>query len=110
VQSFNAFVASTLQPSTGPLGRPERYSDDAAAHPSLKSKALENAVHYLGMIEDGLFKGPYVIGDQYTVADGYLFTFSQLVTRMNLDAKRFAKILGHQERVGARPAVKRALA
>ena len=110
MQSFNAFIASSLQPSTGPLVRPQRYSDDVAAHDSLKRKALENAVLYLGIIEDELFKGPYVLGDEYSAADGYLFVFSELIVRLKLDAKRFPKILEHRERVGSRPAVKRALA
>jgi glutathione S-transferase len=109
MQSFNAFIASTLQPSLGPLGRPQRYSDDVAAHDSMKRKAIENATHYLGLIEDELFKGPYVLGAEYSVADGYLFVFSDLIARLNLDAKRFSKLLEHRELVGSRPAVRKAL-
>ena len=110
MHSFNAFIASSLQPAFGPFGRPQRYSDEVAAHDGLKRKALENVCVHLGLIEHELLDGPWVLGNQFSLADGYLFAFSALIGRLNLDPTQYPGILEHKRRTESRPAVKRALA
>ncbi|MBK6703799.1 MAG: glutathione S-transferase family protein [Caulobacteraceae bacterium] len=109
MQSFNAFIASTLQPGFGPIIRPEFYSDDEASFAALKRQALMNAAKNFDMIEQQLFKGPYVTGAQYTLADLNLFVFSEAIARLKLDASKYPQILGHRERISSRSAVKAAL-
>ncbi len=55
-------------------------------------------------------QGPWVLGEQYTVADGYLFTIAGWLASDGVDIARFPKVAAHFERVAARPAVQRALA
>jgi glutathione S-transferase len=109
MESFNAFIASTLQPSYGPIARPLRYSDDTAAQESMKIKAAENVTSHLALIERELLEGCWVLGDQYSVADCYLFAFSALIQRLNMNAANFSRILMHADRMRDRPAVQRAL-
>lgn len=108
MQSFNAFLASSVQPALGPLGRPERYTDENSAFDGLKAKAIANVTGYFELIEDELFEGPFVLGERYSLADGYLFTFSELIQRLGMDAARFPKLLAHRARMIERPAVARA--
>jgi len=61
-------------------------------------------------IEREMLQGPYVLGERYTISDPYLYTLAQWMGADGLDRKRFPKVQAHFERVGARPAVKKALA
>lgn len=105
MNAFNAFLASTLQPSAAPLGRPQRYLDDPAQYPALAAKAIGNLTAHFDMIENKLLTGPWVLGDRYSIADGYLFVFSELIARLSLDSNRFGRILEHRERALQRPAI-----
>ena len=57
-----------------------------------------------------MLAGPYVMGERYTISDPYLFTLTQWLEADGVDRKRFPKLDAHFARVGARPAVKKALA
>ena len=52
----------------------------------------------------------YLMGKQFTVADGYLFTMLSWAERMKFDLSAMPNLLAYKARVGARPAVQEALA
>jgi glutathione S-transferase len=110
MQSFNVFLSGSLQPSWSPIANPDRYVDEAAAHASLKRQALVNAANYFLLVEQKLFTGPYVLGNEYTVADAYLFVFSGVISRLGFNETQYPNILKHREIISQRPAVQRALA
>jgi|JI9StandDraft_1071089.scaffolds.fasta_scaffold119958_2 glutathione S-transferase len=105
MQSFNAFIASSVQPAVGPLGHPERYSADPDAQKSMAQKAVENVTGYFRLIEDELFAGPWVLGEQFSLADCYLYTFSELISRLSLGLEHFPKLIAHRRLMEDRPAV-----
>ena len=49
------------------------------------------------------------MGDQFTVADGYLFTVTNWTQPTKLDISGLAHLAAYRERVGARPAVQAAM-
>ena len=51
----------------------------------------------------------FLMGDQYTVADPYLFTVLNWGAHTGVDLAKWPALLGHQERVRSRPAVQAAL-
>ena len=55
-------------------------------------------------------KGPWVLGERYSVCDGYLFTIADWLELDGVDPTLFPKVHAHRERVRARPAVRKALA
>jgi glutathione S-transferase len=57
-----------------------------------------------------MFEGPWVMGKDYTVCDGYLYTLAQWLDGDGVDINRTPKIAEHFQRVGARPAVRKAVA
>jgi glutathione S-transferase len=57
-----------------------------------------------------MLAGPWVLGENYSVADAYLFTMSRWLTGDGVDRTRFAKVDTHHARMLERPAVQRALA
>ena len=52
----------------------------------------------------------WVMGEQYTVADGYLFTMAGWLKSDGVDINEFPRVAAHYARVAARPAVQAALA
>ncbi len=106
MQSFNGYLASSLHPALGRL---------LFARPPLEGEAREAATQFallkLGVVEDSLYKGPWAMGESYTVADGYLYVFCRWAKAAGLlDPARFPKLDAHIDAMQARPAVQRALA
>jgi glutathione S-transferase len=59
---------------------------------------------------DGALAGhDYLLGKQFTVADGYLFTMLCWADRMNFDLSALPNLLAYKARVAARPKVQEAL-
>ncbi len=76
----------------------------------MQRKVPQNMTECFELIEQhSLGDGPWVMGDQYTVADGYLFTVAGWLASDGVDIARFPKVHAHSQRVAARPAVQRAL-
>jgi glutathione S-transferase len=57
-----------------------------------------------------MLKGPWVMGDNYTIADPYLFTLAQWLEDDGVKPERIPRVIEHRYRVAERPSVKRAIA
>ena len=104
--AFNSFLGASLHPAVGRalFAKPPLEGD-------AKDAALETALAKYRLVEDHLFKGPWAMGEAYTVADGYLSVFTRWGRQAGfLDKARFPKLNDHLDRVQARPAVQRVLA
>ena len=62
------------------------------------------------LIETQMLKGPWVMGDAYTIADPYLFTFAQWLEDDGVDPARFPRVIDHRSRMSQRPNVRKAIA
>ena len=59
---------------------------------------------------DGLLSGQqFVMGDTFSVADGYLFTVTNWAQPLGIDLTPYSNLLAYRARVAARPAVVRAM-
>jgi glutathione S-transferase len=59
---------------------------------------------------DGVLAGQdYLTGQDFTVADGYLFVMLKWADRMSLDLSEFKNLMAYKDRVAARPKVQEAL-
>jgi glutathione S-transferase len=76
----------------------------------MKRKAPEVVGDCFELIENSLFKGPWVMGDQYSICDMYLFTIAQWLEADEVDPTRFPKVLEHRTRMLENPVVKKVLA
>ena len=56
-----------------------------------------------------MLRGPWVMGDAYTIADPYLFTLARWMEIDGVDPNVFPRVLNHRDRMAERPAVRRAL-
>lgn len=110
IQSFNSYLCSTVHPAHAHRVRGYRWSDDQAAQDSMKKKVPQNVGDCFDLIEREYFKGPWVMGTDYTIADPYLFTIARWLEADGVDPKRFPKVLDHRNRMAERAAVKKVLA
>jgi glutathione S-transferase len=60
-------------------------------------------------VEASLGENAFLMGDEFTVADGYLFVMTTWSQGMNIDMQGFQHLQSFADRVAARPAVKAAL-
>ncbi len=109
MQAFNAYLSSTVHPNHSHRGRGYRWSDDPAVQEALKIKVPQNMRDCFTIIENEYLKGPWVFGNQFTVADAYLFTITNWMEADGVDINTFPKILAHRIAMNARPAVARAV-
>ena len=110
VQSFNNYLCSTVHVAHAHRMRGARWTDDAAALETMKKKVPKTVGECFALIEREMFEGPWVMGRDYTVCDGYMFTLTQWLGGDGVDVNKTPKIADHFKRMGERPAVQRALA
>ena len=76
----------------------------------MKRKLPETMGACFDLVERAMFKGPWVMGEAYTICDPYLFTIAEWLEGDGVDPARFPKVHDHRTRMYERAAVKRALA
>lgn len=112
MQSFNSYLCSHLHVAHAHRMRGHRWvdADDAHSIAAMKRKVPETVGDAFEMIERDMLKGPWVMGDTYTICDPYLFTLAQWMEKDGVDLARVPRVVDHRRRVSERPAVKRAIA
>lgn len=102
VQEMLGYINSEIHKTYSPLFRP-------TTTPELRKDREEYLRKRYGLIEKQLAKGPYLFGEQFTVADAYLFTVTNWANFLKLDLSEFPNLLAFQARVAGRPGVQAAL-
>ncbi|AYM98086.1 glutathione S-transferase family protein [Acidovorax sp. 1608163] len=111
LQEFQSYLASTVHIAHAHRPRASRWADEPEAQAAMQRKVAQNMIDCFNLIETHyLGDGPWVMGEQYTVADGYLFTIGTWLQSDGVDIAQFPKVHAHTQRVLQRPAVQRALA
>ena len=108
-QAFNSYLCSTVHIAHAHRMRGTRWADDPAAIEAMKKKAPQSVGECFALIEREMFRGPWVMGEDYTICDPYLFTLAQWLEADGVDPMDLPKVHDHRRRMAARPAVKRAL-
>lgn len=107
--SLMAWFSNNVHPAFTHIGRPERFASDVSVHENLKATGRENFHAALKEI-DGLLAGkPWIMGDQFTVVDGYALVFYGWGKRISLPMAELKNYTAWKDRMLARPAVKRVL-
>ena len=96
------FIGTELHKGFSPLFNP-------ATPEEYKPMVRERLLQRLQWVDGQLAGKQYLMGDQFTVADGYLFTVTNWTQPTKLDISGLANLAAYRERVGARPAVQAAM-
>lgn len=110
VQSFNSYLCSTVHIAHAHRVRGYRWASEESSFADMKRKVPETMGAGFAMIEQKMLRGPWVMGEQYTICDPYLYTLAGWLAGDGVDIKAFPKVADLVQRMSERPAVKRALA
>ena len=102
LQEWLNFITSEVHKGFSPLFSP-------ASSDEVKAAARDRLGSRLKWVEGELTGKQYLMGEHFTVADGYLFTVTNWAPRVGVDLSPFPGLLAYRERVGARPAVMAAM-
>lgn len=110
LQSFNSYLCSTVHVAHAHRMRGYRWADDPSSFADMQRKVPQSVGACFDLIENHMLRGPWVMGDTYTVADPYLFTLAQWLEGDGVDLARIPRVIDHRARMAERPNVKKAIA
>jgi glutathione S-transferase len=93
-----SFINSEIHKSFSPLFRAEAPED-------MKEYARKNIANRLDYLQRALGSKQFVMGEQYTVADPYLFTVLSWGAHVGIDLGKWPQLKRYVDGVGARPNV-----
>jgi glutathione S-transferase len=102
LQEWLNFITSELHKNFGPLFNP-------AAGAEWKAGVTANLEKRFTWVDQQLAGKQYLMGDQFSVADGYLFTVLNWTTFIKMDLARWPNLIAYMGRVAARPKVQAAM-
>lgn len=107
LQEFNCYLCATVHVAHAHRVRGVRWVEDPVAIEALKVKVPQNMTDCFQLIEDGMLQGTWVLGDDYSVSDAYLYTVALWLESDGVDINRFPRVANHARRMSARPAVQK---
>ncbi len=110
LQAFNSYIASTVHVNHAHNPRGSRWANEEASLADMKAKVPETMGACMALIEKDYLKGPWVMGETFSLADGYLFTICGWLAGDGVDINAYPKIKAHFDRVAARASVQKVLA
>lgn len=97
-----AYINSEVHKSFGPLFNPANAEE-------VKRFARANVKKRIDWLENALGSRTFLMGEQFTVADAYLYVVLSWAPKVGFDLGQWPALKRHHERVGARPHVIAAL-
>ena len=110
VQSINSYLCATVHVAHAHKGRGYRWADDENSFTDMKRKVPQTMAACFALIERNMIKGPWVMGEAYTVCDPYLYTIATWLEGDGVDLSALPKVMAHRQRMAERPAVRKVLA
>ena len=102
LQSWLNFIGTEVHKNFGPLFNPNMPEE-------VRQMYVANLGNRLKWVDGELADKPYLMGQQFTVADGYLFVVTNWAAPLKVDLSAMPNLLALRARVAARPAVQRAM-
>ncbi len=102
LQEVLGYINSEIHKSYSPLFNP-------AAPPDVREERKAYLRKRYALLDRKLAQQTWLFGDQFTVADAYLFTVTNWAKSVDLDLSEFEAMNAFQQHVAARPAVQAAL-
>lgn len=103
------YLASTMHVNHAHRVRGIRWADQQSSLDDMTAKASQTMTESARYIEENCLIGPFVMGDQLTVADPYLFMVCTWLEGDGVTVSGFPKIQAFSKMMYARPSVERAI-
>src|ERR1700756_5192919 len=102
LQEWLNFITTELHKNFSPLFQPVIPDE-------VKNFFKDRLTAKFKYIDSQLAGRDYLMGKDFTVADGYLFVMHAWADRLNLDVSNLSNLMAYKARIAARPKVKEAL-
>src|ERR1700744_6325673 len=109
MQAFNNYLCSTVHVNHAHKTRGSRWATEESTFADMKRMVPKTMGACFALIEQKMLKGPWVMGEQYTVCDAYLFTLGGWLEGDSVDIASLPKVADHHKRMLERPAVRKVL-
>jgi glutathione S-transferase len=107
--SLMAWFSNSVHPPYTHYVRPERYAEPEAAHAPVKEMAKKTFMAQVSEIDSLLQAKTWLMGDQYTHADGYALVFYGWGKRAGFPMSDLKSYTAWKDRMLKRPAVRKVL-
>jgi glutathione S-transferase len=97
-----AFIATEVHKGFGPLWNPK-------TPPDVRERTVQALGNRFGYLAQTLEKQPFLMGNEFSIADAYLFVILNWSGQHKVDLSPWPALQQFQARVAARPAVQAAL-
>ncbi|HEV3430175.1 MAG TPA: glutathione transferase GstA [Paraburkholderia sp.] len=102
LQEMLGFISTEVHKRYSPLFDPNTPA-------SVRADSIAALQRQYALLEKRLAEHQWLVGDQFTAADGYLFTVTNWASHVGVDLSAFPAVLAFHKRVAARPAVQKAM-
>ena len=110
VQAINSYLCATVHVAHAHKMRGARWATEETTFTDMKRMVPKTMGACFALIERDMLRGPWVMGDTYTICDPYLFTLAGWLEGDSVDIATLPKVADHRKRMEQRPAVQKALA
>jgi glutathione S-transferase len=110
VQSFNSYLCATLHVAHAHKLRGARWATEDSSFADMKRMIPKSVGACFALIERSMLRGPWVMGESYTICDPYLYTVALWLEGDGVDLANLPKVADHRKRMSERPAVQKVLA
>ena len=106
-QSFNSYLCATVHVAHAHKLRGYRWASEESSFADMKRKVPQSVGASFALIERNMLKGPWVMGETYTICDPYLFTIGSWLQGDGVDVSALPKVMAHRKRMLERSAVRK---
>lgn len=110
MNAFNSYLCSTVHVAHAHRMRGQRWADEPSAWEAMKRKVPQSVGDGFALIEDGMLRGPWVLGERFSVSDYYLLTLARWLEADGVDPGKLPRVAEHRARLLELPLVKRVIA
>ena len=107
VQSFCAYLCSTVHVAHAHKMRGARWATEASSFADMRAKVPETMTASAAHLDSHCIAGPYVLGDRPSLADAYLFVVASWMPGDGVDVAAFPKLSALLAAMEARDSVKK---
>jgi glutathione S-transferase len=105
-ESVMTWFSNTVHPAYRQIRRPGRFAEDEAAHPAIVAYGRKLFDSYLGEIDVMLEGKQWLMGDDFTLCDGYALVFYGWGRAAQIPVADLKNYTAWKDRMIARPAVR----
>ncbi len=109
LHSVNSYFCSTLHVAHAHRMRGHRWASEQSSFEDMQRNVPRSVGACFELVENTLLKGPWVMGERYSLADPYLFTLAQWLEADGVDTTKIPRVIEHRSRMAARSSVKKAV-